>query len=266
MQENFITPLLHRQLTNELDETDKRILLDWLANSEKNEQLKEEITELWELSKNYQPKFQPNVDEAFAKFKERIEKGEQESDAQISGEQNSDKNTSFSSWRFFVIPLFLIFGSFIVWSVARSLPGKEVVVTTLEGDIKHIKLKDGSEIWLNEKSKITYNKKILGSNRDISLEGEAFFNITEDNRDDFIIRYLDTEVIANGDVFSINTNIDSGKVAVDVKEGIVKLAPLGSGRQLVLTNNELGYYDPVEMKLLPKVLLEKSNADYFVKL
>lgn len=261
MQNPVFTPLLHKQLTNELDETDKQILLDWLASSKENIRLKEEIEELWELSGNYTPKFKPDVDKAFDRFSHKI-KGEVP-DSSL-GERKSDRFNPFKNIKLFFIPLLFGILALMAWNWSVFIPTKSFLVSTLDNNIKEISLSDGTIVWLNQKSSLSYDNKFNLHDRKVALDGEAYFIVAPSKTHSFIIETKDAIIVAEGTAFSFNSQKVNGDMEVDVKEGTVKLIPNGSDQQLVLSANELGVYNPKNKVIKPKKILQKSRADYFI--
>lgn len=69
-----------------------------------------------------------------------------------------------------------------------TINNKQLLVQTTYGENKQINLSDGSVVWLNASSKLTYSPK---SPRKIYLEGEAFFEVEKDKEHPFIVTTQD---------------------------------------------------------------------------
>lgn len=136
---------------------------------------------------------------------------------------------------------------FIGWSVAASIvfiiglagwffytinQETAIHIATKAGEQKEIKLPDGSEVFLNANSSMSYFKR---DSRSISLRGEAFFKIkkTEDNQK-FEVRTNKLTVQVLGTEFNVNTNfhqtsvyLKEGKVILDIneKDESIKMLP-----------------------------------------
>lgn len=73
---------------------------------------------------------------------------------------------------------------FIAWFVVVNMPVKtsthtgkptaQNTVSTKRGSKSKIQLPDGTQVWLNADSKITYNENFQGALREVRLTGEAF--------------------------------------------------------------------------------------------
>ena len=91
------------------------------------------------------------------------------------------------------------------------------------GQKSKIFLSDGSVVWLNAKSTISYYKHFTDSSRNISLDGEAFFDVASDTLSPFIVNANGVNVEALGTQFNINTRIANDEVSIALIEGVVKV-------------------------------------------
>lgn len=100
----------------------------------------------------------------------------------------------------------------------------ETVLAPKGQHVSH-KLPDGSEVWLNADSKISYQNFKLGDDRKVHLEGEAFFNIKKGGR--FEVEGEYGTVLVLGTSFNVNQRDKSfevacftGSVQVTNKDGV----------------------------------------------
>lgn len=99
-----------------------------------------------------------------------------------------------------------------VFNTLTNPRGSKVVVMTLA---------DGSKVWLNSESTITYPASFTGASRTVEMSGEAYFEIAKDASRPFFVRHKDVEVQVLGTHFNINTYPDQGANAVTLIEGSV---------------------------------------------
>ncbi len=97
----------------------------------------------------------------------------------------------------------------------------------------HITLSDGSAVWLNAGSSITYPVVFTGNERNVTLLGEAYFEVAKDKIKKFIVRsgQIATEVL--GTHFNINAYEDESDIKVTLLEGRVKVN--GNGHYALLS-------------------------------
>ncbi|MBT0607394.1 FecR family protein [Aequorivita echinoideorum] len=81
-------------------------------------------------------------------------------------------------------------------------------------------LPDNSEVVLNSGSKITYNKKRWNTSRELSLEGEAHFNVAKGNK--FSVATVEGIVSVLGTKFNVRAR--EGALSVSCYEGLVSVA------------------------------------------
>ena len=104
---------------------------------------------------------------------------------------------------------------------------KMLELSTPRGKDCQMTLPDGTQVWLNADSKITFPSRFSGKTRNVKVEGEAYFEVTKDAQHPFTVStdYFTTTVL--GTVFNIdaysaktaNVTLVSGSVAVKPKNG-----------------------------------------------
>ncbi|MBO9617111.1 MAG: FecR domain-containing protein [Dyadobacter sp.] len=92
------------------------------------------------------------------------------------------------------------------------------------GERKEVVLPDSSHLWLNAGSSVDYPAVFNGSERNVSLRGEAFFDVARDPAHPFVIRTgaLRTRVL--GTSFNIKAYPEDSSIAVSVVTGRVKVS------------------------------------------
>lgn len=105
------------------------------------------------------------------------------------------------------------------------------------GQKTKILLSDGSTIFLNSASTVTYPENFQ-TNRKVTLEGEAFFEVAKDASHPFSVESKGITTTALGTSFNISTFNKQDKVAVTLITGKVKVNQLGSKQVLELNPGE----------------------------
>lgn len=95
---------------------------------------------------------------------------------------------------------------------------------TVKGERRTVTLPDGSTVKLNAESRITYQSDFGEHNRNLVLEGEAFFDVMPDPSVPFNIRTGDLTTTVVGTSFNINAYPASPQIRVAVRTGKVKVA------------------------------------------
>jgi len=80
-------------------------------------------------------------------------------------------------------------------------------------------LPDGSIIWVNTASKLTYPVDFIGDERMVTLEGEAYFEIAKDKKKPFKVLANGTEILVTGTHFNVSAYPSDARVTTTLVEG-----------------------------------------------
>ena len=108
-----------------------------------------------------------------------------------------------------------------------------VTVTTSRGKSVEVLLPDGSKVWLNAESKITFPERFVGSERKVEVKGEAYFEVKHDAAHPFIVAtpFFETRVLGTSFDLRAYSPTDAsvvlveGKVTLEVGEDNITLQP-----------------------------------------
>ncbi len=127
-------------------------------------------------------------------------------------------STKRNTWLKIAASVILLLG--LSWLMADMLKPAPVVLTSNE--ITSISLEDGSQITLNEGSRLTYPEKFTKKERRVTLTGEAYFEVEKDPEKPFLIQVTNAEIEVLGTSFNVKEINDEIVVAVD--EGLVRMS------------------------------------------
>ncbi|MBS9461070.1 FecR domain-containing protein [Flagellimonas sp. 389] len=108
--------------------------------------------------------------------------------------------------------------------------------------IKEVILPDGSKVWINNASSISYPKRFDSDSRNLVLEGNAFFEVKKNPAKPFIVQTDGLSVKVLGTSFDVY-NFKGESSTVSVKSGKVEVAHSDSNSKIVLVKNEQSKYD-----------------------
>ncbi|MGQ8336198.1 FecR family protein [Sunxiuqinia sp. A32] len=95
--------------------------------------------------------------------------------------------------------------------------------TTPLGQNSKIVLPDQSVVWLNSGTTITYNNHFSIDNRDVEIEGQAFFQVEHNEELPLIVNCRDLNVTVLGTKFDVNAYPDHTNIEIVLQEGKVEL-------------------------------------------
>ncbi|MDR6783275.1 transmembrane sensor [Pedobacter africanus] len=106
-------------------------------------------------------------------------------------------------------------------------------ISTPRGGTYQITLSDGTKVWLNADSRLTYATVLnAGGERKVVLQGEAYFEVAKDKKHPFIVSSDQQEVRVLGTHFNINSYADGGGTKTTLLEGSVRVSGTG-GRKIL---------------------------------
>ena len=101
----------------------------------------------------------------------------------------------------------------------------------------HMELADGTQVWLNSESKLTYPARFMGGTREVAMEGEVCFQVAKNEAQPFIVRTGGIAVKVLGTVFNVDAYPDNGRIATTLVEGKVEIQA-GDEKQTLLPDQQ----------------------------
>ena len=119
-----------------------------------------------------------------------------------------------------------LLAAFLLWQVPH-LPsaGEAQVFTTKRGQRATVRLSDGTQVRLNVESRLTLSAGFDVGEREVRLEGEAYFDVARDVGRPFLVRTKGATVRVLGTAFDVRAYAGDEGVQVAVAEGEVSLRP-----------------------------------------
>jgi ferric-dicitrate binding protein FerR (iron transport regulator) len=106
-------------------------------------------------------------------------------------------------------------------------------LTTPRGGQYQLTLADGTRVWLNAQSSITYTTTFTGSERVVSVTGEVYMEVAKDAARPFHVKVNQLVITVLGTHFNINAYNDEPSVNTTLLEGLVRIDE-GNHHQMIL--------------------------------
>lgn len=148
--------------------------------------------------------------------------------------------------------LLILAGTFIYLNMGSD-PG---LIVETETEAEFFDLSDGSHISLNQESSLTYGFDKERSQRRVALIGDAFFEVTRNESQPFIVTTGGLEIEVLGTAFYVDSREDQEEIQVIVESG--RVAVRSSDTEVILTANEKAIFQ-VNTSILKKEVNEDSN-------
>ena len=211
--------LLFRYLTENITEKEKEEVEKWSSLSAENKEILEQFYYVLQLSDRLNAMNTANKEKALLNLKKRI-----------------DRQNKISNRRFIIktlqrvaailfLPLLMLSG-WLLYDMESVPPVSNVEIHSNYGMIASVELPDGSKVWLNGGSYLSYPAIFSGDTREISLVGQGYFEVAHNPDkpfrvkvdEDFSVEVLGTSfnlcAYANEDI--IETTLVEGSVALNL--------------------------------------------------
>ncbi|MDR2919243.1 MAG: DUF4974 domain-containing protein [Tannerella sp.] len=215
----------------EQEEITDPVLIGWLDENESNSILFKQYKRIWDESKYYMEK------EAFdtGKAWDKIHHIHQEKEKFRRRLKNFSYTISGVAATIFIILMLSFLG------VLNGKPETLVSMATDYGNRSEITLPDGSVVRLNSGSDITYAYNPRKKVREVSFQGEGFFDISK-SKEPFVIKLEnDLEVTVLGTSFNLYAYAGDQIIQASLVEGCIELNH--TGRTLQMNAGEMAVYD-----------------------
>lgn len=256
MDESRLYILLGKKLSNEATTGELAELENLLRDSAVNPSDLNTLQLVW----NSKPGIEESLlEEHWEKLADRIqdrkEKEEKEKHFVVISKSKKSIFSISKVWVAASVAVLLTLAAGLWWLKTREMSAsiaginvKEVVIVALNGERKQLRLPDSTTVHLNSGSKLIYNKDFGKGNRQVWLEGEAFFEVTKDAAHPFLVNTKRMTVKVLGTIFNVkayNTNEDiettvvEGKVEVSLNETMEKKVILLPNEKIALKNKTI---------------------------
>jgi transmembrane sensor len=159
--------------------------------------------------------------------------------------------------------LFLAFGtqrllSGKVATPAASHPARIEEVLARAGARTTLVLPDGTRVWLNSNSKLRYGSGFNSSDREVVLEGEAFFDVVKNAAHPFIVHATSLDIEVLGTSFEVKSYPQDATVETTLFKGAIEVRRKGNANtaRVILKPNEKLVFS----KVAPPQSDERRNA------
>ena len=147
---------------------------------------------------------------------------------------------------FSVLAAIILFFAGAVSSTLLKETAKEITLITADDNIGEFRLPDGTKVWLNERSRLTYNEKFSRDERRVTLSGEAFFEVMKEPERPFRVMMGNIDVEVLGTSFGASCYKRDSKEEVILKSGSVKVSCADNNVPITLKPNERLTYSPFD--------------------
>ena len=238
MADDKYLELIAKYLSGNMELREKEELVSWMSDHPDNKALFDSSETIWDLADQADTDFAVDIDNAWLDFEEKLDDTPVVSIPVLQKE----KRRSMEWWRIAAAAVFII-GVGYTWQTMsiNAQPSLVEMVSPMDEQL-FVDLPDGTQVWLNKNSKLTYEADF--KERKVELEGEAFFDVVRDETHPFRITSGFSETKVLGTSFNVRAYKAEKKIEVTVETGVVELSNLKAPENKIeLVKGTSGYYD-----------------------
>ena len=219
-ENKHIDELIANYLTEGLDKNALDELKTWIAASAENQQYFIRQREFWFSAESREAASVYDKDKAFENFRNRVE-------SQKEIQSTSRRGFSLSAlWRYAaVVAIIIAVGCISYWQGEVNVKDTfaDISVEAPLGSKTKLYLPDGTLVWLNAGSRMTYSQGFGVDNRKVELEGEGYFEVKRNEKIPFFVKTKDLQLQVLGTKFNFRDYPEDHEVVVSLLEGKVGL-------------------------------------------
>ena len=219
-ENKHIDELIANYLTEDLDKNALDELKTWIAASAENQQYFIRQREIWFSAVSREAASVYDKDKAFENFRNRVE-------SQKEIQSTSRRGFSLSAlWRYAaVVAIIIAVGCISYWQGEVNVKDTfaDISVEAPLGSKTKLYLPDGTLVWLNAGSRMTYSQGFGVDNRKVELEGEGYFEVKRNEKIPFFVKTKDLQLQVLGTKFKFLDYPEDHEVVVSLLEGKVGL-------------------------------------------
>ena len=251
-----IEELLPGYLSGDVSDKDRVMMDNWRNESPENEAIYLENLKAWEALSLLNEMEQFNSFEALRKVNTKIS-------------QPKSANWWITLQRvaaILMLPLLVYSGYLTIQNHLRNNPQEQVMMQTIssrQGMVTQFALADGTKVWLNSGSELQFPSRFSGDKREVMLKGEAFFEVTKNEKQPFRVNANELKVEVLGTSFNVVSFDDDTQSEVVLVTGKVALS---SEKEQI--KKEYGNIIPgqraIYQKEAQKVITEEVDVEKYI--
>lgn len=229
--------LILKYLNKELTSTEERELKSWLEENSLNRQVFENMVSHWELSES-----------EINGYKEKVFVQVTGSNPSADRDVRSGKSLGYI-WKVAAVIVLAVGLGFFFNQMENQIQSEPTLVEqvliekeALFGQKLTFELPDGSIVKLNSGSKITFPKEFAAGQRNVTLIGEAFFDVARDAKRPFRISTEKIDVTVLGTSFNVDAYSESEVAVIAVKTGKVSVFNREKSDEVLLYPSQLALW------------------------
>lgn len=153
-----------------------------------------------------------------------------------------------------IVSFILGFGATLIYSEYQNpsfnISSQKYTVKAPLGQKSQLTLPDGTNVWLNSGTEISYYSDFNLNNRRVELTGEAYFEVNKLKEQHFTVKVDQVDIVVLGTKFNVKSTVKDPDINISLLEGAVdiyssidrlKLTDLQPNQKVEINKNGLSY-------------------------
>jgi len=253
MQKEECIKIFERYIQNRASDDEIRQLKFWIRNNQEISSWVEQqiLTSSSAIDSEVQMRMLKNIQA------EIYEKNNNDTTLQSKSNNRFRLNNWIRVAALFILPILTAAGMYFYMSRNES-SSAPLVIAVERGQKANLTLPDGSKVWLNSQSKLTYSAEFNEEKRELQLDGEAYFEVAHNPEKPFIVRSNDISVEALGTAFGLKAYNEDNLISSILMRGKVRVTT-PDGISILMPNDRVQYDKSAHKKVQSRV----TNATDF---
>lgn len=234
---NINIDLLDRFMRGETLPEEEQLLLEWFRNSASKDEILEFYQQRWsevpedELPAEIQGRMYLRIKERMLEM-ENLHKEQEKRAFKLK--------SSFMRFLPYAATILLCISisfSFYLYTQKNLSASNEYIVSAEKGQRASVTLPDGTKVWLNSHTELRYKSDYGVKERNVFLNGEAYFEVSKDKEHRFVVNAGEMAVEALGTAFNVKAYNEDPDFVATLFEGSIK-AGTGDDNNVILTPDQ----------------------------
>lgn len=255
-----IWDIIGKYVKEEATQEETDVLNAWLEEDPQNKEVFDESLRVWESTEKVGAAPKVDINEEWTSFVAFRDKEETSETKEISLEPSGKEPKGlFGNWIVRVAAAIVVAAGLHYYINVSNDTGPvaaQMIEHTSTTSKLRVDLPDGSEVWLNKESKISYTEGFGTEHRTLSLRGEAFFDVQKSTQT-FTILGVDSKTEVLGTAFNVRSVKGEEQAEVIVVRGKVSFSQRSNpSNEVTLEKGQKGTLD-----VSNNTIAKSSNSD-----
>lgn len=220
-----IDVLITKFLLKDINEQELRVLREWILSNPSHKKHLEEVEKVYHAIEVFKNPDNIDPEKAWEIIEQKLPTKHSLNNQQTISEipRRTINKKLLVAASFFIAISLSFAGSYLYFLSKTKTEVAFNEINVPKGSKSSIVLSDGTKIWLNSSTSLKYPEKFESDSREVYLEGEAFFDVSEDKEKPFYVRTSDLNIKVLGTSFNVKSYAKEGTIETTLESGSISI-------------------------------------------